>query len=811
MNHILHNNHSNNRNKIIATNNDYVMTTRSNPVTIHSKSIVSDDDYDLVLNIIDTPGHPEFLGQITGDLQLTDGIILVVDCTENLFEHVEIILKHALSSNAEECVDILLNNITGTSNDFEIIYKTLKRTISDVNDILKVYQHPQLDPKNGNLLFGSALHGWVIDLNYFTNLYHRRFGIDQTKLLERLWDDHFYDLHEKKWRKKLVKGDEQRGFNKFILLPLHQSLQATSTLVSTLFKNKKNNDSNKNNRGLNSDNNEDTESMQQMNDILKRFNVLINPRTILEQLKQHCRPNDDNNSALFHLIMRHTMSLQLHLIDTINCHLPSPIQAQQQDILQIISLEKKQQFYNTTTTNSSNNYMVSAGCLVAFVMKEVLWGPPATLTLKDEISNPYHPVISPEQHIRSSLPVIEVLILVEQKHNAVVGQALQKLVHIDPGISYSEEDSKNYSRGFFIAVAGERHLKVSIDSLAILCQKEQENELRKQQEGKENRDNKENIDFVAPLEFKIVEDDKVVMYQETITKTSSSICVRSPNKFTRITMHVQPTQEKQDNNNSTTSTSSRQNTDHTTDTIVNYSNIKEREKQRPIRRWQHSEVDDNQLIEDTHAVLHIHDFKDGIIKGFKWVQKGGPLCYSPLGNCTFCIDNIFSNCDPIKRGNSQVILTTRRAMYGCLINADMTLQEPIYTVEIVCKASVAKTVREFFLMTDNNNSNDNSNNNGQRDQRYRGYVFVNEIEQCHFLKTVRITIRLPVSETIGLEKELDKIPSTKVESLRMTLHHWERLPGLAYDPNSEVHKLIRRLRKRRGLPEAIPTYSDLVM
>ena len=100
---------------------------------------------DLLLNIIDTPGHPEFLGQITGDLQLTDGILLVVDCIENLFEHVETILKHALSSTVEESgsvecqenllpykksvvlfinkIDILLNNNAGTNDDFEMIYK----------------------------------------------------------------------------------------------------------------------------------------------------------------------------------------------------------------------------------------------------------------------------------------------------------------------------------------------------------------------------------------------------------------------------------------------------------------------------------------------------------------------------------------------------------------------------------------------------------------------------------------------------------------------------------------------------------------
>ena len=44
MDHILNNNDNINRNKIIATNTDYIMTTRSNPVTISSKSTASDDE-----------------------------------------------------------------------------------------------------------------------------------------------------------------------------------------------------------------------------------------------------------------------------------------------------------------------------------------------------------------------------------------------------------------------------------------------------------------------------------------------------------------------------------------------------------------------------------------------------------------------------------------------------------------------------------------------------------------------------------------------------------------------------------------------
>ena len=53
---------------------------------------------ELLLNFVDTPGHPEFVAQIAADLQITDGLVLVMDCDEGLCTHTEPILKRALVS-----------------------------------------------------------------------------------------------------------------------------------------------------------------------------------------------------------------------------------------------------------------------------------------------------------------------------------------------------------------------------------------------------------------------------------------------------------------------------------------------------------------------------------------------------------------------------------------------------------------------------------------------------------------------------------------------------------------------------------------
>ncbi len=37
-----------------------------------------------VMNIIDTPGHPNFIGEAVAGLRLADGVILVIDATEGV-------------------------------------------------------------------------------------------------------------------------------------------------------------------------------------------------------------------------------------------------------------------------------------------------------------------------------------------------------------------------------------------------------------------------------------------------------------------------------------------------------------------------------------------------------------------------------------------------------------------------------------------------------------------------------------------------------------------------------------------------------
>ena len=67
-------------------------------MTIKTKSIsilmpdLKDKSY--VLNILDTPGHPNFIAELVAALRVSDGVVLIVDVIEGVMLMTEKIIKH---------------------------------------------------------------------------------------------------------------------------------------------------------------------------------------------------------------------------------------------------------------------------------------------------------------------------------------------------------------------------------------------------------------------------------------------------------------------------------------------------------------------------------------------------------------------------------------------------------------------------------------------------------------------------------------------------------------------------------------------
>jgi U5 small nuclear ribonucleoprotein component len=70
---------------------DRNITIKTKPITLLLKN-AKDKHY--ALTMLDTPGHPNFLGEIVSALRLCDGVILVVDAIEGVMLMTHRIIKH---------------------------------------------------------------------------------------------------------------------------------------------------------------------------------------------------------------------------------------------------------------------------------------------------------------------------------------------------------------------------------------------------------------------------------------------------------------------------------------------------------------------------------------------------------------------------------------------------------------------------------------------------------------------------------------------------------------------------------------------
>lgn len=127
--------------------------------------VQSSRDKSYLVNIIDTPGHPNFIDEISAGLRISDGVLLVVDVIEGLAlqQSTLSLVKHAIEE--ELPIILVLNKIDRLVLELKLpppdAYLKIKKTIEEVNFMIKTYDfknviQEKLSPTLGNVVFASA-------------------------------------------------------------------------------------------------------------------------------------------------------------------------------------------------------------------------------------------------------------------------------------------------------------------------------------------------------------------------------------------------------------------------------------------------------------------------------------------------------------------------------------------------------------------------------------------------------------------------------------------------------------------------------
>ena len=144
--HVLRDN-AKNSGELILDNNDL---ERERGITILSKN-VSVIYKDCKINIIDTPGHADFGGEVERVLNMCDGVLLLVDAFEGTMPQTRFVLQKALSLGKKPIV--VINKVDKPNCRPEVV----NEQVFDLMVSLGATEE-QLDYKT---IYGSAKQGWM--------------------------------------------------------------------------------------------------------------------------------------------------------------------------------------------------------------------------------------------------------------------------------------------------------------------------------------------------------------------------------------------------------------------------------------------------------------------------------------------------------------------------------------------------------------------------------------------------------------------------------------------------------------------------
>jgi elongation factor 2 len=130
------------------------------------------DGKEYLINLIDTPGHVDFGGDVTRAMRAVDGAVVVVDAVEGAMPQTETVLRQALREGVRPV--LFVNKVDRMINELKVekteMAARLGKVIDNINKLIKGMSEEKykagwrVDAATGSVAFGSALYNWAISV-----------------------------------------------------------------------------------------------------------------------------------------------------------------------------------------------------------------------------------------------------------------------------------------------------------------------------------------------------------------------------------------------------------------------------------------------------------------------------------------------------------------------------------------------------------------------------------------------------------------------------------------------------------------------
>jgi len=153
-----------------------------------------------LINLIDTPGHVDFGGDVTRAMRAVDGALVVVDAVEGAMPQTETVVRQALREGVKPAlfinkVDRLISELQEGPQEMQ---ERLMDVIGDVNELIRGMTEDMdnvddwtVSVEDGTVAFGSALYKWGVSAPSMAET-----GIGFPEIIEMERNDQRLELHE---------------------------------------------------------------------------------------------------------------------------------------------------------------------------------------------------------------------------------------------------------------------------------------------------------------------------------------------------------------------------------------------------------------------------------------------------------------------------------------------------------------------------------------------------------------------------------------------------------------------------------------
>lgn len=781
-----------------------------------------------LLNILDTPGHVNFVDEVAASLRLVDGVVLIVDVVEGVQINTEQIIKYAVLEDLP--LTLIVNKMDRLILELKLpptdAYFKLKHVIEEVNTVIENTlpgqgEKRRLSPEKGNVAFASSSTGWCFTLLSFAKMYAESYpDVNVKDFSIRLWGDIFFNPKRRSFTRKGTEERSKRTFVNFILEPIYKLYSHTIS-----------------------------EAPEDLRETLATLGIHLKPSQYKTDAKD-----------LLRMVCEQFFGGSEGFVDMIVEHIPSPAEG----------AKKKLNRYYTgpmdTKVASSIERCDQNGPLVVQITK--LFNTPDASGFYS-FGRVMSGVAKPGQQVRvlgegytiddeedMTISTISGTWVAESRYNiptsgvpagnwvllSGIDNSIVKTATLVPPRLEDDEDAyifkpiKHFTESVFkVAVEpinpselpkmldGLRKVNKSYPLITTKVEESGEHIILGTGELYMDCVLHDLRRLYSEMELKV--SDPVTRFCETVVETSAIMCYAlTPNKKNKITMVAEPL----DDGIAQDIESGKVNIKDPIRKVGQFFEEKydwDKLASRSIWAFGPDEMGPNILQDDTLPSQVdkklVSTVRDTLRQGFSWGTREGPLCeerkstpdspssfphtlnlkkpLTAIRNTKFKLTDLTLATDSISRGGGQIIPTTRRALYSSFLTASPRLLEPLYLLSMTGPADAVSALYTIL-------------------SRRRGHVLSDGPVAGTPLYSVRGLV--PVIDAVGLETDV-RIHTQGQAAVSLVFDRWSVVPGDPLDRDvllrpleqapagSTARDFVVKTRRRKGLSGEVSVGSFL--